>query len=124
MFPTRFVHLEQARRRFGARVDRMGTLFGATDPLADAAVESLSGRTAAEREHLVDQALHGDPRGVPPELRALREVLGALPFWADLERARRGGEVLLKSGFFGGIVLGFRSLVAGYQALVPAAKLE
>ena len=24
MFPTRFVHLEEARRRFGARVDRIG----------------------------------------------------------------------------------------------------
>ena len=120
MFPTRFVHLEQARRRFGARVDRMGALLGAADPLADAAVESLSGRTAAEREHLVDQALHGEPRGVPPELRALREVLGALPFWADLERARRGGEVLLKSGFFGGIVA--RVSLARRRLLQPGGK--
>ncbi|HEY1333864.1 MAG TPA: oxygenase MpaB family protein, partial [Myxococcaceae bacterium] len=82
--------------------------------LADAAVEALAPHTAPVRERLVDQALRGELRGVPPELRALREALGALPFWADLERARRGGEVLLKSGFFGGIVLGFRSLVAGY----------
>jgi len=114
MFPSRLVHLEQARRRFGARVDRMGTFLGAADPLADAAVEALSAHTAPARERLVDQALRGELRGVPPELRALREALGALPFWADLERGRRGGEVLLKSGFFGGIVLGFRSLVAGY----------
>jgi hypothetical protein len=28
--------------------------------------------------------------------------------------AARGGEVLLRHGFFGGIVLGFRCLVAGY----------
>src|SRR5215468_2692531 len=114
MYPTRFVRLEQARRRFGPRVDRMGVLFGGGDPLADAAVEALAQRTPEEREHLVDQALRGESGPVPAELRTLRETLSALPFWADLERARRGGEVLLRTGFFGGIVLGFRSLVAGY----------
>ena len=114
MFPTRFVHLEQARRRFGPRVDRMGVLLGAADPLADAAVEALANRTPDERERLVDQALRGDLRSLPTEVRSLRETLSALPFWADLVRARRGGQLLLKSGFFGGIVLGFRSLVAGY----------
>ena len=114
MFPTRFVHLEEARRRFGPRVDRMGVLLGAADPLADAAVEVLADRTPEERERLVDLALRGDLRSLPAELGALRETLSALPFWADLDRARRGGKLLLKSGFFGGIVLGFRSLVAGY----------
>jgi ER-bound oxygenase mpaB/B'/Rubber oxygenase, catalytic domain len=114
MFPTRFVHLDEARRRFGPRVDRMGTLLGAGDPLADAAVEALADRTPEERERLVDLALRGDLRPAPSQLRRLRESLSPLPFWADLDRARRGGEVLLKTGFFGGIVLGFRSLVAGY----------
>jgi hypothetical protein len=114
MFPTRFVHVEQARRRFGPRVDRMGTLLWAGDPLADAAVETLAGRTPKERERLVDLALRGDLRSLPAELRTLRETVSALPFWADLDRARHGGEVLLRTGFFGGIVLGFRSLVAGY----------
>jgi len=114
MFPTRFVHLDEARRRFGPRVDRMGALLGASDPLADAAVECLSGRSADERERWVDQALQGEPRSLPAGLRAFRQELSALPFWADLHRARRGGEVLLRAGFFGGIVLGFRCLVAGY----------
>jgi mpaB/rubber oxygenase-like protein len=62
----------------------------------------------------VDQALGSDAKPLPPELRALRAALGELPFWADLDRARQGGEVLLRTGFFGGLVLGFRSLVAGY----------
>src|SRR5215472_7080029 len=114
MFPTRFVHLAEARRRFGDRVDRLGGFLGAGDPLADAAVEALADRPPAERERLVGQALSGDVRSLPPELRALRASLSALPFWADLDRARRGGEVLLRTGFFGGLVLGFRSLVAGY----------
>jgi hypothetical protein len=114
MFPTRFVHVEEARRRFGPRVDRMGALLGAGDPLADAAVEAIADRTPEERERLVDLTLRGDLRALPVELRALREALSALPFWADLDRARHGGEVLLRTGFFGGIVLGFRSLVAGY----------
>ncbi len=114
MFPTRFVHLEEARRRLGARVDRMGALLSAGDPLADAAVEALAGSTPEERERLVDRTLRGELAGLPAELRELRDSLSALPFWADLDRARRGGEVLLRTGFFGGIVLGFRSLVAGY----------
>ncbi|HZW90286.1 MAG TPA: oxygenase MpaB family protein [Myxococcaceae bacterium] len=113
-FPTRFVHLEQARRRFGPRVDRMGALFGAGDPPADAAVEALADRSPEQREQLVDQALRGELRSLPAELRTLREALSVLPFWADLDRARHGGEVLLRTGFFGGIVLGFRSLIAGY----------
>ena len=50
MFPTRFVHLEEARRRFGARVDRLGAFLDAGDPLADAAVEVLAGRSSEERE--------------------------------------------------------------------------
>ncbi len=114
MFPSRFVHLDQARRRFGSRVDRLGAFFAAGDPGADAAVEALAGATAEERERLIDQTLTGDVRALPAELRALRASLSALPFWADLDRARRGGEVLLRTGFFGGVVLGFRSLVAGY----------
>ncbi|HUM09918.1 MAG TPA: oxygenase MpaB family protein [Myxococcaceae bacterium] len=114
MFPSRFVHLEEARRRFGPRVDRLGSFLGAGDPAADAAVEALAGTSAEERERLVDRALTGEARSLPVELRALRESLSTLPFWADLERARRGGEVLLRTGFFGGVVLGFRSLVAGY----------
>jgi hypothetical protein len=114
MFPTRFVHLEEARRRFGARVDRLGAFLDAGDPLADAAVEVLAGRSSEERERWVDQALTGEVASLPAELRALRATLSELPFWADLDRARRGGEVLLRTGFFGGLVLGFRSLVAGY----------
>ncbi|HVP61743.1 MAG TPA: oxygenase MpaB family protein [Myxococcaceae bacterium] len=114
MFPSRFVRLDEARRRFGPRVDRLGSFLGAGDPLADAAVEALAGTTSEERERLVDRALGGEGRALPGELRALRESLSALPFWADLERARRGGEVLLRTGFFGGVVLGFRSLIAGY----------
>jgi len=114
MFPSRFVHLDLARHRFGSRVDRLGAFLGAADPAADAAVEALAGRTPEERERLVDQALTGDVRSLPDPLAALRASLSPLPFWADLDRARRGGEVLLRTGFFGGVVLGFRSLVAGY----------
>ncbi|MGZ3481131.1 MAG: hypothetical protein ACXU81_12315, partial [Myxococcaceae bacterium] len=89
MFPTRFVHLEGARRRFGARGDRLGSFLGAGDPLGDAAVEVLAGRSSEERERWVDQALTGDVVSLPAELRALRAALSELPFWADLDRARR-----------------------------------
>src|SRR5215813_11189400 len=110
MYPTRFVHLDEARRRFGPRVERMGTLLSAGDPPADAAVEALASLPVEDRERRVDRMLTGKVGALPAELRAFRKSISALPFWADLERARRGGEVLVRAGFFGGLVLGFRSL--------------
>ena len=112
--PTRFVHVEEARRRFGPRVDRLGRFLLAGDPPADAAVEALASRPPAVRERLVDGVLARRPGRAPAALRAFAEAAGELPFWADLRRARAGGEVLLRTGFLGGLVLGFRSLIGGY----------
>jgi hypothetical protein len=116
-FPSRYVKLDDARRRHGDRVDRFGRFLLLGDPLADAAVASLAHLPRAEREALVDRALaDGIDRvpDAPPALRALFEQLDHVPFWVDFERIERGGRAFLESGLLGGLVLGAFSLVAGY----------
>jgi hypothetical protein len=116
-FPSRYVRLEQARERFGSRVDRFGAFLTAGDPLADAAVEALAAYPTAARQSMVDRALDAGIDAVPeaPEaLRALFAQLDHVPFWVDLERLDRGGRAVRPAGLLGGMVLGSYSLVAGY----------
>jgi len=115
--PTRFVHLDEARSRFGAQVDRLGTLFTVGDPLADQAAAALASLPRAEREALVASALAEGIDACPkaPEpLRALFATLDHTPFWVDTKRAARGGRAFLATGIAGGFALAFASLVLGY----------
>ncbi len=115
--PTRYVKLDAARLRHGERVDRFGRFFLAGDPLADAAVDSLSTLPREARDALVDRALREGIDAVPeaPDaLRALFAQLDHVPFWVDHGRVERGGRAFLESGLLGGLVLGAMSLVAGY----------
>ena len=115
MTPSRLVHLEQARARFGERADRLGPLLSLGDPPADAAVEALADVGPRVRESLVTRVLSlGSPQRAPEALRRFREGLLEVPFWVDYPRAARGGAVLLRTGIFGGLVLAFRSLILGY----------
>lgn len=119
--PARYVNLDAARRRFGERVDRLGRLFFAGDPLADEASEALSALPAGEREALLERALReGCREGDPAALRALLGACEHVPFWVDFARCDRGGAVFLSSGLAGGMVLGSYSLTAGY--LSPAGN--
>ncbi|MBL8603406.1 MAG: DUF2236 domain-containing protein [Myxococcales bacterium] len=116
--PTRYVHLDAARARFGeARVARFGALFWRGDPLADAAVASLAERPRAAREALIDRCLREGVARVddaPEAVRAFFAELDEVPFWVDPERIARGGAFFLRAGILGGLVLGTYSLVAGY----------
>jgi hypothetical protein len=116
-FPTRYVRLEQARERYGSRVDRFGAFLMEGDPLADAVVEALAAFPAPARQAMVDRALLDGIDAVPeaPDaLRALFAQLDHIPFWVDLARLDRGGRAFLRAGLLGGMVLGAYSLVAGY----------
>ncbi|MGZ3421896.1 MAG: oxygenase MpaB family protein [Polyangiales bacterium] len=117
-FPSRYSDLREARRRFGARVDRLGIFFDRVDPLADAVVETiekLGGRGWA----ILDRALsHGissieDP---PESFRALFAELDEVPVWVDDTTLDRGGALLMRAGIVGGITLGAKSLVHGYAS--------
>lgn len=115
--PTRYVNLDDARRRHGDRVDRFARFFSLGDPLADAVVTELAALPRPAREALIDRCLsEGISRvaDAPPSLVALFEELDHVPFWVDFERIERGGEAFLEAGILGGLVLGALSLVAGY----------
>jgi hypothetical protein len=113
--PSRLLHLEQARSRFGQRADRLAPLLAQGDVLADAAVEALADFSPAARESLLGRVLAlSPPKRVPRDVRHFQDGLLDVPFWLDEARASRGGAVLLRTGIFGGLVLAFRSLLLGY----------
>ncbi|MEJ7733325.1 MAG: oxygenase MpaB family protein [Polyangiaceae bacterium] len=116
-FPSRYVDLEAARRRFGDRVDRLGPYLSDTDPLADALVERFTqlppGQGSAQLALALERGID-EVADAPDELRALFADLDAVPPWVDWGAVDRGGSVLVSAGVLGGAVLGARSLVLGY----------
>ncbi len=115
--PTRYVNLDDARRRHGDRVDRFGRFFLEGDPLADAVIDALAPMPRPAREALIDRALSDGVAAVPdapPALAALFAQIDSVPFWVDWERVERGRRAFLEAGILGGLVLGACSLVAGY----------
>jgi hypothetical protein len=117
-FPTRYSDLGEARRRFGARVDRLGVFLDRVDPLADAVVETIE-KLGGRGWMMLDRALsHGisaidDP---PESFRALFAELDEIPVWVDDRALDRGGALLMRAGIIGGITLGAKSLVLGYAS--------
>ncbi|MES2638333.1 MAG: oxygenase MpaB family protein [Myxococcota bacterium] len=128
--PTRYVHLEDARRRHGADVDRCGAWLRVGDPLADAAAAALAPLPAAERTPLVDAALRGRLQGAPPALADLVVSMRTLPPWVDRARMGRGAAAVVRAGLPAGLVLGCSSLVLGFcspagnKPLVFTGRLE
>ncbi len=131
--PSRYVGLVAARARFGGRVDALGPKFFEGDPLADHAVEVLGGWPHEKREALVAAFLEGGATAAPeaPEpVRALFAEVSRVPFWVDEGRLKRGAAAFLRSGVFGGLVLGTYSLILGYcspagnKPLVLSGRLE
>jgi hypothetical protein len=117
--PSRFLPQPAALALHGeGRLHRLGGFLLRGDPLADAAVDALAALpSSAGREALLARGLAEGAAAVPeaPDaLRALLAAAGQVPFWVDPARADRGAAVLLRAGPLAGLVLGFRSLVAGY----------
>lgn len=116
--PRRFVNVEQARAKFGPAVDRLGVLLMRGDPLADRAVEALSALPKARAMAMVDQAI---TRGIattvdaPRALVDLFEEVETVPAWLDKEALARGGQLLFRVGWFGGLALA-ASLLFGYAS--------
>lgn len=114
--PERVSNVDEARLQFGDLVDRVAPWFWVTDPLAEAAVEAMD-TLGSDGWRQLDRALTGGIDSVPeaPEaLRALFAALDRVPIWVDRDRVARAGRILYRSGAIGPIVLGARSLVAGY----------
>jgi hypothetical protein len=133
MFPTRFVHLSEARGRFGDRVDRLGAYLMHADPLADALVVAIDAMPPGEGWDLFRRASSSGiaaATGAPEAFRAFFAEVERVPLWVDWDVIDRGGSVLLRAGPLGGIVLGLKSLVLGYASpggnkpLVLSGRLE
>ena len=133
-FPSRFTRLEAARARFGDRVDRLGRFLTRGDPLADDVAASIeaneSGRASWELFERAARSGIGSVADAPPSFRAFFDSVERVPLWVDWDIVDRGGEVLLRAGVLGGIVLGCYSLVLGYASpggnkpLVLSGRLE
>ncbi|MFO0612507.1 MAG: oxygenase MpaB family protein [Polyangiaceae bacterium] len=116
--PKRFENLQAARATFGPQVDRVGAMLSRMDPLADAVVEAFAHMPPGAGMKLLDDALRsgiGAVSGAPPELRELFREIDDVPAWVDQRALDRGGELLYRSGWFGGLVLGL-SLLYGYAS--------
>ncbi len=119
VIPTRFQNLDQARQRFGDRVDRLAPFLLRGDPLADAVIDEMRDKPLGRGFALVNDVLAHPNAPLserPPALRALFESLDYVPAWVDWEAMRHGNELLLRSGILGGIVLAAASLVQGYAS--------
>lgn len=131
--PRRFVHVEEATRRFGkAAVERGAHLLRQGDPLADALVLAFEQLPPGTGSRMLDQAVRSGietVEGAPEELIALFRELDHVPYWVDEDALERGGELLFRSGWFGGLALG-ASLLYGYgsaggnKPLVFSGRLE
>jgi hypothetical protein len=130
-FPARFTNLDEARRQYGDRVDRLGGFLTRVDPLADDVVASFE-TTPGGWQLFERAAAHGiaSVPKAPDSLRALFDAVSRAPLWVDWETVDRGGEVLMRAGALGGLVLAYRSLVLGYASpagnkpLVLSGRLE
>jgi hypothetical protein len=132
MFPARFEKTAAAARaRFGDRVDRVGAFLDKVDPLGDEVVAAIEATPGGWR--LFDEATqHGVDAvaNAPACFRALFDQVEHVPMWVDWDTIDRGGEVLLRAGPLGGIVLSLKSLVLGYASpggnkpLVFSGRLE
>ncbi len=133
--PARVVDLPRAVARLGDRASRLVTFLGRVDPLADAVVETIESLPPGAGWRLVgDASAHGiasvPAARVPESFRALFGQIEETPVWADWKTIDHGGQLLIRSGFLGGIVLGTKSLVHGYASpagnkpLILTGRLE
>jgi hypothetical protein len=117
VIPARYVNLDAARARFGDRVDRLAPFLLRGDPLADDLVETMESMPAGRGWALFNEELARSRscKGEMPEaMRAFFAQVDRVPLWVDWTAIERGGELLMRSGAIGGIVLGAASLVMGY----------
>jgi hypothetical protein len=131
MVPARFCNVSAARARFGDRVDRLGAYLTKVDGLADDVVDAIEGTPGGWRMFDTAARLGVDHvQGAPAAFRALFDQVEHVPMWLDWDTIDRGGEVLLRAGPLGGIVLALKSLVLGYTSpagnkpLVFSGRLE
>lgn len=131
MVPSRMCNVAEARARYGDRVDRLAGFLTKVDGLADDVVDAIEATPGGWRMFDTAARLGVDRvQGAPAAFRALFDQVEHVPMWVDWDTVDRGGEVLLRAGPLGGIVLALKSLVLGYTSpagnkpLVFSGRLE
>lgn len=117
MVPSRFVNAAEARARFGSRVDWLAEFLTQVDPIADAVVADIEAAHGGWRtfEQAARFGVASTPHA-PDSFHALFESIDHVPVWVNWATIDRGGELLLRAGPLGGLVLGLKSLVLGYTS--------
>lgn len=117
MLPERYMHRDEARRRYGADADRYGRSMMATDPLADAvaALDDELGRgpTRAMLERALSQGI-GEVPNAPAALRALFAHVDEVPRWVDRRALDLGATTYQRLGAAGPLILSAWGLMNGY----------
>ncbi len=133
MVPARAVDLSRARVRLGERASRLVTFFDRVDPLADDAISEIEARPPGVGWRIVEQAAARGIAATPSASQAIKALfthIEDVPVWTDWKTIDHGGELLLRAGPLGGIVLGAKSLVHGYASpagnkpLILTGRLE
>jgi hypothetical protein len=117
MLPSRYTNLEEARKQFGDRVDRLGPFLSKADPLADEVIRVFQELGYKAGQAMLDRALKEGIQSVPEAPEALRRFFVAIdtvPFWVNWKWMNKGGAAFLRTGLFGGLVLACESLIFGY----------
>ncbi len=116
---TVYFQFDEARKRFGDRVDRYQQFLYQTDPLADDTVTALAalpaGRGAKFLKTALDEGIDAVP-DAPAALKALFAQVDRVPFWVDWERIERGGRVFRQAALPAIVTLGFFSLPITYTS--------
>ncbi len=119
MVPTRFIDDGRARASYGERVDRVAPYLLKADPLADGVVAAFEeigqGRAFAQIEEALEKGI-ARVADAHPAIAALFREVERVPAWVDFVEIDRAGELLLRTGAFGGLILGLQSLPFGYAA--------
>ena len=119
MTPSRYHDSPQVHALYGARVAQLGAALSRTDPLADAAVLAFRELPKGEGWAQLQRGLEGGAASVPhahPAIRALLREVEVVPAWVDWDVVDRAGELLLRAGPIGGLVLSLASLPYGYAS--------
>jgi hypothetical protein len=116
-FPTRYAYIDKARALCGERVDRLGAYLLRGDPLADAVVDAIDGQEDAWKLFENAAALGiAKVKDAPREMRDFFEAVETIPVWVDDGAIAHGGDVLVRSGPLGGLVLGAKALPLAYAS--------
>ncbi|MBX2811867.1 MAG: DUF2236 domain-containing protein [Myxococcales bacterium] len=115
--PDRVVRRDEARTRFGTLIDRVAPSLLRQDPLADAAIAALSHSPThpGGLDQTIEEAFNANANIAGPVIELI-QAAEDLPAWVDFERVEKAGQLLFRSGLVGGLVLGARSLMAGYAS--------